>query len=297
VDGPDKGVTSSVPGPQPRACASCSRVGAGPDECPYSLSIVIPAYNEAHCIGDSLAGVMGFAEHYPAVQEVIVVDDGSTDRTGAIVEATRSTYETHRARLELIRNPRNLGKGASVRNGLLRATGDIVLFTDADLSSPISEVPRLVEPIVEDGCDVVIGSRALDPSLIAERQGRFRETAGKLFNLLVRCVTGLPIRDTQCGFKAFRRGAIGPVFQTQRIGAFAFDVEVLYLASKLGLSIREVPVHWSHVSHTKVSLLRDSVQMSVDVLSIRLHELRGTYRSNGSPKDRRPAPDSVAGKS
>jgi len=252
----------------------------GPPAC--SLSIVIPAYNEEGCIGDSLADVMRFAAGYPAVGEVIVVDDGSTDRTTAIVVNACSRYRQCRAHLELIRHPRNLGKGAAVRNGLLHAAGEIVLFTDADLSAPLFELPRLVEPIAAGDCDIVIGSRAMDRSLIGVRQRWFRETAGKLFNWIVRGVTRLPIRDTQCGFKAFRRSAVLPIFQMQRIGAFAFDVEVLYVASKLGLTIREVPVHWSHVPHTKVSLLRDSVRMFVDVLAIRLHGLRGAYRWNGS---------------
>ena len=239
---------------------------------------MIPAYNEAHCIAESLAGVMAFARDCPAVCEVIVVDDGSTDGTSAIVEALRPEYESCPARLRLIRSPRNLGKGVSVRKGVLAATGDVVLFTDADLSTPMCELPRLVRPIVEGRCDVVVGSRAINRRLIAVRQGRFRETAGKLFNLFVRCLTGLYIRDTQCGFKAFRRPAILPVFEVQRIARFAFDAEILYLAARRGLRIREIPVRWSHAAHTKVDMLRDSVGMFLDVLRIRMNDLCGAYR-------------------
>ena len=248
---------------------------------PRSVSIVIPAYNEEACIGDSLDAVMSFAAGYPAVREIIVVDDGSTDRTPAIVEQACARYRRCRAHPELLRNPKNLGKGATVRTGLLHATGDVILFTDADLSTPMSEAPRLIEPILANECDVVIGSRAIDRSLIAVRQGRVRETAGRLFNRLVRLITRLDIRDTQCGFKAFRRSAIMPVFRLQRVRAFAFDVEILYLAARHGLKIREVPVHWSHVSHTKVSLLRDSLSMFVDLLAIRFRALRGAYKWNG----------------
>jgi dolichyl-phosphate beta-glucosyltransferase len=171
-----------------------------------------------------------------------------------------------------------------VRTGLSRAVGDIVAFTDADLSSPMAEVPALVGPILEGECDIVVGSRALDRSLIATRQSLFRETAGKFFNVLVRTLTGLPIYDTQCGFKAFRREAIDPILKVQRITTFAFDVEMLYLAARRGLIIREIPVHWSHVQHTKVKLFRDSIRMFVDVLGIRFNELRGRYRWNGEPR-------------
>jgi dolichyl-phosphate beta-glucosyltransferase len=155
---------------------------------------------------------------------------------------------------------------------------------DVDLSSPMSELPGLVGPILAGQCDIVVGSRALDRSLIAARQSRFRETAGKIFNVLVRRLTGLPIYDTQCGFKAFRRTALAPILKLQRVQTFAFDVEMLYLASRMGLTIREIPVHWSHVSHTKVKLFRDSIRMFFDLLGIRLNGLLGRYRCR---RDRR----------
>jgi len=248
-----------------------------------TISLVIPAYDEESCIGKSVAEIMAYTAAHPAIREVIVVDDGSTDRTAVIVEESRGRHAGDAARLVLIQHERNKGKGAAVRTGLSQATGDIVAFTDADLSSPMSEMPALVGPILAGQCDIVVGSRALDRSLIATRQSRFRETAGKIFNVLVRLLTGLPIYDTQCGFKAFRRNAIGPILGLQRVQTFAFDVEMLYLASRMGLTIREIPVHWSHVSHTKVKLFRDSIRMFLDLLAIRLNELRGRYRQTGGP--------------
>ena len=242
-----------------------------------TISLVIPAYDEEACIGQSVREVMSYAAAHPAIREVIVVDDGSADRTAAIVEECRRQRVSDPARLVLLRHQRNQGKGAAVRTGLSHATSDIVAFTDADLSSPMSEVPALVGPILAGECDIVVGSRALDRSLIATHQSRFRETAGKIFNVLVRALTGLPIYDTQCGFKAFRRKAIGPILELQRVETFAFDVEMLYLAARLGLTIREIPVHWSHVQHTKVKLFRDSFRMFLDLLGIRLNELRGCY--------------------
>lgn len=251
-----------------------------------SVSLVIPAYNEELCISRSLQQVMAYVAAWPVFHEVIVVDDGSTDRTAAIVEDCRKEHAAARAQLILLRHQRNQGKGAAVRTGLSHATGDIVAFSDADLSSPTSELPALVGPILAGQCDIVVGSRALDRSLIATRQSRFRETAGKIFNVLVRLLTGLPIYDTQCGFKAFRRSKIGPILRLQRVETFAFDVELLYLASRMGLTIREIPVHWSHVSHTKVKLFRDSIRMFVDVLAVRLNALRGHYRLTDQPINR-----------
>jgi len=240
-----------------------------------SVSIVIPAYNEQGDVADALERILEFAAASPGIGEIIVVDDGSTDDTAAIVEATRQRLMDSPVALRLVRHPRNLGKGVAVRNGILAATGDLVLFTDADLSAPITEAPRLLDPVRRGECDIAIGSRALDRRLIGVRQGFFRESAGRIFNVLVRVLTRLPIRDTQCGFKVFRRQPALPVFQAQRIGGFAFDVEVLYLAQRRGLRIREVPVRWNHVSHTKVHLVRDSLRMFLDVLRIRWRALRG----------------------
>lgn len=242
------------------------------------LSIIIPAYNEELHIGETLTEVLNYTGGDKRVVEIIVVDDGSTDQTASLVQAQMSAYAAAGVELRLVRHEVNQGKGAAVRNGILSAAAGIALFTDADLSSPIESVPQLVEPIVSGECDIAIASRALDRSLIEVRQGWFRETAGKVFNLVVRVVTGLPIQDTQCGFKAFRREAILPALRMQRIGDFAFDVELLFLARKLGLRIRELPVPWRHVEHSKVKMLRDSYRMFRDVLRIRLNDLMRRYR-------------------
>lgn len=245
-----------------------------------ALSIIIPAYNEAARIGGSLADVLRFAEVYPGGAEVIVVDDGSTDRTVAVVD---SFLPRANQRLKLLRHPANRGKGAAVRLGFEAAGGEIVLFTDADLSAPITEAPRLIELIAAGACDVAIGSRAIDPSLIKVNQTWVRQTMGRTFNRLVRVWTGLTIRDTQCGFKAFRREAMAPIFAAQRLHGFAFDVELLYLATKRGLRIAEVPVTWNHVADSRVSLFADSAAMLMELIRIRVNDWRGLYPEAAQP--------------
>jgi glycosyltransferase involved in cell wall biosynthesis len=242
---------------------------------------VIPAYNEAGVIADTLGRITGFTGSDPAIREIIVVDDGSRDDTAGRVRGFQDAAPSAGARVQLVQHASNLGKGAAVRTGLQQAGGDVVLFTDADLSSPIAEMPRLVQPVIEGRCDIAIGSRAVDRSLIEVRQQWSRETAGRIFNVIVRGVTGLPILDTQCGFKAFRREAILPLLGLLRINTFAFDVELLYLASRRGLRILEIPVRWSHVEESKVHMLRDSARMFRDVLAIRLNDWRGYYSDNG----------------
>jgi glycosyltransferase involved in cell wall biosynthesis len=180
-------------------------------------------------------------------------------------------------RIVLVRHGVNRGKGASVRTGFEVAQGDIVLFTDADLSAPITELPCLVDPIVADKCDVAIGSRALDPSKIELGQGVVRHNAGRMFNRMVRWSTGLQLHDTQCGFKAFRRSAIKPAFDTQRIQGFAFDVELLYLAKRMNLRILELPVRWSHADGSKVSMFVHTWEMALDLARIRWNDMAGRY--------------------
>ena len=257
-----------------------------------SLSIVIPAYNEARCIEASLVEVMRFARAYGGPSEVIVVDDGSSDETASIVAGVQARRAADDPALNLIRHPVNRGKGAGIRTGFAHATGDIVLFTDADLSAPMTEAPRLLEPVAQGRCEIAIGSRALDPSLIAVRQSPLRRASGRVFNWLARLLTGLNIRDTQCGFKAFRRAAIAPALNLQRIDGFAFDVELLYLASRLGLRIFEVPVRWADVPDTKVSLLTHSPKMFFELCGIRWRSWRGAYPRPGAAIRR--APRSVA---
>ncbi|HOB74570.1 MAG TPA: glycosyltransferase family 2 protein [Phycisphaerae bacterium] len=240
-----------------------------------TISIIIPAYNEADRIGRSLVEVLRFAADYRGGAEVIVVDDGSTDATAALVESLQANAGE---RLKLVRHTHNRGKGASVRTGFEQAGGEIVLFTDADLSTPIAEAERLIGPVEAGECDVAIGSRAMAQSLIQVQQSWVRRTMGRTFNRLVRMWTGLGFSDTQCGFKAFRRSSMARVFALQRLEGFAFDVELLYLAAKFGLRVLEVPVTWSHVGQSRVSLVGDSAAMLVELIRIRLNDWRGLYR-------------------
>ena len=205
---------------------------------------------------------------------MVVVDDGSTDGTVGVVEEFCRAHPAVR----LLKNPGNRGKGYSVRHGMLEAKGDWILFSDADLSAPIEEMDRLLEAAEKQGAAVVIGSRALDRSLIGVHQSFFRESAGRVFNLLVQLLTGLRFRDTQCGFKLFEARAAREVFRRQQLERFGFDAEVLFIARRLGYRTVEVPVRWSHSEGTKVSMFRDSLNMFLDLLRIRWNQLRGRYR-------------------
>lgn len=236
------------------------------------LSIVIPAYNEESRLPQTLERIAAYAASKSFSTEVVVVDDGSRDGTAATASRAAEKWPA----LRLLRNPGNRGKGFSVRNGMLHAAGHIALFSDADLSTPIEETDRLLDAL-EAGHDVAIGSRGLRPELIEVHQSSLRESAGKTFNLLVRAITRLPFRDTQCGFKAFRREAARAIFRRQQIDGFGFDVEILYLARKLGYRSVEVPVRWSHAEGTKVSMFGDSSRMFTDLLRIRWMDLKGKY--------------------
>ena len=236
------------------------------------LSIVIPAYNEETQLPRALESIGAYAASKSFPLEVLVVDDGSRDGTAAAATRLAETWPFVR----LLRNPGNCGKGYSVRHGMLEAAGRVALFTDADLAAPIEEADRLLEAL-EASHDVAIGSRALRPELIAVHQSRMRETAGRIFNLLVRTFTKLPFRDTQCGFKLFRREAARAVFGRQQIDGFGFDVEVLYLARKFGYRVAEVPVRWSHDQDTKVRMFRASARMFADLWRIRRMDFEGKY--------------------
>jgi glycosyltransferase involved in cell wall biosynthesis len=237
-----------------------------------ALSIVIPAFNEELRLPASLESISTYIRDRRPDTEVLVVDDGSTDRTVAVAESWRERI----AHLRVLSNGTNRGKGFSVRHGSLEARGEIVLFTDADLSSPIEEADKLLAALQSH--DVAIGSRAVDRGLIEVHESVFREFAGIVFNRIVRLILRLPIVDTQCGFKAFRRARCRIIFEQQTIERFGFDPELLYLARHHGLSIQEVPVRWAHSPATKVNMLRDSVQMFLDVFAVRWNALRGRYR-------------------
>ena len=247
------------------------------------VSIVIPAYNEESRIGPTLDEVLLFLSGQPYTSEVVVIDDGSNDRTREIVAGEISRYAASGCELRVLTNNPNRGKGYSVRRGITEARGTVALFTDADLSSPIAESAKLINPIAEGRVDVAFGSRALDRSLIGIHQPLLREYGGRIFNLIVKAITWLPYKDTQCGFKAFRRERALPVFQLQRIERFGFDPEVLYIARKLGLRLSEVPVIWNNSEGTKVSFLRDSTKMVLDLFRIRLNDLAGRYRHTPPP--------------
>jgi glycosyltransferase involved in cell wall biosynthesis len=236
------------------------------------LSIIIPAYNEEARLGDSLARIADWINSSGFHTEVLVVDDGSTDRTAVVAESLRPRF----LNLRVIANDANRGKGFSVRHGMLQARGRYALFTDADLSAPIDEAGKLLTAVQGD-YDVAIGSRALNRSLISARQSRFREFAGIVFNTVVRLCLRLPFVDTQCGFKAFKREPCKIIFEQQRIERFGFDPELLYLARHHGLKAIEIPVRWAHSPGTKVSMLRDSLQMFQDVFIIRGNALAGRY--------------------
>jgi dolichyl-phosphate beta-glucosyltransferase len=237
------------------------------------LSIVIPSYNEELRLPVTLSRIAAYVGSSNREVEVIVVDDGSRDRTISVAESFRNKIPS----LRVVSNGENRGKGYSVRHGMREARGGIVLFTDADLSAPIEELEKLL-PAMENH-DVAIGSRAVDRSLITVHESRFREFAGIIFNKIVRLILRLPFVDTQCGFKLFRREACRIIFDQQRIERFGFDPELLYLARHHGLRAVEIPVRWGHSPATKVNMLRDSVQMFLDVFLIRWNSLTGRYPS------------------
>ena len=253
-----------------RSAFATAGVCAG-DTPPPKVSIVIPAFNESRRIADSLGKLREFLGTTSLSFEIQVVDDGSTDGTGTIVR------RFEREGVRLIRHHERRGKGHSVRTGMLKATGTYVLFTDADLSTPIDELLKLYDTAERDAADIVIGSRALDRRYIERHQSRFRETGGILFNRLVRIALGLKLHDTQCGFKLFHRDRTRSLFEKQTIDGFGFDPEILFLAARRRLRVREMPVRWSHADDTKVRVIRDGLRMVADLVRIRLNDFAGKY--------------------
>ncbi len=235
-------------------------------------SIIIPAYNEAARLGPTLQRVLQCIRAQRWNAEVIVVNDGSRDNTADLVRE----YASANPVLRLLENPGNRGKGYSVRNGMLHANGEILLFSDADLASPIEEAPKLFEAI-ESGADVAIGSRWLRPELQKQRQSLLRQLYGRIFNIALRLLLGLNFKDTQCGFKVFTRSSARAIFPLQQIERWGFDPELLYLARRKKLRVTEVPVEWSHQEGTRISPLRDGLRMFSEVLKIRWNGLTGKY--------------------
>jgi dolichyl-phosphate beta-glucosyltransferase len=231
------------------------------------FSVAIPCFNEAARIGDTVRSTLDYLSAESPDAELIVVNDGSTDATSTIV---REALSGAKIQTRLLENFPNRGKGAAVRTGLLAATKAIGLFFDADLSTPLSEIPKVIGPIAQGDVDLAFGSRALDRKLIGIRQPWRREQAGRVFNLIVRFATGMPFWDTQCGFKAFRLDVCRPILEKAHTIGFAFDVELLFLAYQAGLRLREMPVRWNHAEGSKVRVIHDSLRMLREVIALRL---------------------------
>ena len=229
---------------------------------PTFLSVVIPSFNEEKRLGPTLEKILHYLRGKNYAWEIIVVDDGSTDATAKLAEEKLDSV-THR----VLRNIYNEGKGQAVKRGMLEAQGDYVLFTDADLSTPIEEVERLLSRLQTES-DVAIGSRGLRESRVEVHQNLMREGMGKIFNRIARFVSFKRIRDSQCGFKCFRKEVARALFQEQKLKRFSFDAEIIYLAQKRGYKIAEVPVLWRNSPYSRVHILKDSVRMLVDVFRI-----------------------------
>lgn len=243
------------------------------------LSIVVPAFNEAERLGASLRAIVAYLSQRREESELIVLDDGSDDDTRAVAE--QSLADSAAVATRVIRYEPNRGKGHAVRMGLMAAQANIVLFSDADLSTPITEAPKLVDPILNGECDLTFGSRALDRRLIGVHQSWRREQGGRVFNLIVRLATGLPFWDTQCGFKAFRMNVCRPLIEAAQIDRFGFDVELIYLAHLARLRLREIPVRWDHneggALDASGNYSRDSLRMINEVRRIRRSADAGEY--------------------
>jgi dolichyl-phosphate beta-glucosyltransferase len=237
-----------------------------------AFSAVIPSYNEAARIGNTVRATLDYLKENSPQSELIVVNDGSTDETSTV---TREALTGAEIETRLLENFPNRGKGAAVRKGLLAGQRSIGLFFDADLSTPLEEIPKVIEPIVKGDVDVAFGSRALDRKLIGHHQPWLREQGGRVFNLLVRLTSGLSFWDTQCGFKAFRLDVCRPILETAHIDGFAFDVELLVLAQRAGLRLREVPVRWNHAEGSKVRFVNDSLRMLGEVIALRFSSRSG----------------------
>lgn len=239
-----------------------------------SVSIIVPAYNEERRLPATLNALCEYLEgrHFDQA-EILVVDDGSSDTTAGL---TRE-FSQHSPIVRLLSNPVNHGKGYVVRQGLLEASCEWVLFTDADLSTPIEDFARLETAIQKSGADGALGSRALDRRLVGTHQPWWREFSGRFFNLVIRLVTGLPYSDTQCGFKLFRREVARAVAARQMLTGFGFDVEILFIARSLGYRLQEVAVRWNNAEGTKVTLW-NGLAAFADPLRVRWNSFRGRYK-------------------
>lgn len=241
-------------------------------EKPY-LSLIIPAYNEEARIGKSLDRILRFLDSQRYIFEVIIVDDGSRDRTAAIVE---QRFGKHPA-IKLQRQPANLGKGMAVQQGMLLGSGDYLVFSDADLSVPIEMLPAFINPL-ENQSDLAIGTRQKSGAVIEVHQPRHRELMGMVYTKLSSWILGVRVSDFTCGFKGFRRDIARDLFSRQRLNNWSFDAEILYLAHRKGYRIAEIPVTWRNDDATKVRLWKDVLTSFFGLLQIRLYDLQGRYR-------------------
>jgi len=237
------------------------------------ISIVIPLYNEQYRIENTLRRIQEYFSNVDFNYELIFVNDGSTDETNMIITKFKNNFDINPIRgnnchILILNNEVNMGKGFSVRKGILASKGKYILFTDADLSTDISEEQKLFD-YLKNGYDIVIASRGLKDSKLIERQNILRQSMGKFFNFLVKLILNLDYKDTQCGFKYFSRYAIDKIFPYLEINDFSFDVEILYLAKKLGLKVKEVPVSWINSKNSKVRILKDSFKMIISLIKIR----------------------------
>lgn len=230
------------------------------------LSVIIPAYNEAGTIEGTIQEISSYLLEKGITHEILVVDDGSTDDTSTVVRALSDQIPG----LRLCEYAPNHGKGHAVKTGMLGSLGRMALFTDADNSTPINELPALMAA-AEGGCDVAIGSRAVKGAVRVVHQPFYRELGGRFLNLFIRIFAIPKILDTQCGFKLFTRRAADAVFPLCFIEDFSFDIEALYLARRFGFKIAELPVHWTHHGESKVHPVRDGLKLLGDIVRIKLH--------------------------
>jgi len=257
-----------------------------------TYSIVIPAYNESARLAASLEKVLAYVHSQGWDAEVIVVNDGSRDNTAEIVRGFAAKDPV----VKLLDNPGNRGKGYSVRSGMLYAQGRILLFSDADLSAPIEEAPKLLQAL-EDGADIAIGSRWLRAETQTQRQPLHRQLFGRIFNLLLRMSLGLQFADTQCGFKAFKRAAAQAIFPLQKIERWGFDPEILFLARKMGFKVEEIPVAWGHSGGARINPVFDGAKMFQEMLRVRWYSIAGEYDAAGAIRSDARGSVPIAGKS
>ena len=237
-----------------------------------SISVIVPVLNEEKLIKDTVTRIDRYLKSKFDDYEIIVVNDGSRDRTALIV----SELKNQNAKIKLVNNDVNRGKGFSVKEGMLAAHSDYVLFSDADLSTPIEELDKFIS-YMQQGFDVIIGSRMIKGADLVKKQGVLRRLMGRVFNLLVQVLLFRGIIDTQCGFKCFKRECGQRIVVLQRLERFCFDVELLFLARKAGYTIKEVPIRWLNREDSRVGIFTDSLSMFLDLFVIRLNDLKGKY--------------------